>query len=122
MTTEKVLPTAKTANFSFSLQITDLIRRQKYMAESFACRLPDTSPFIFGDFEVSDTQFLTIPAVTTLVVIYSFDQLLLDITKGTEIIHGIACSGLFSMSGALGPIVVKGTVVGVPARLSYAYA
>ena len=122
MSTQKVLPSSKTANFTFSLQITDLVRRQKYMSESFACRLPDASPFISGDYVVSDTQLLTINNVSTLVIIYCFTDLLLDITIGTETLHGVKCSGLFTMSGAIDKIVVKAPTIATPTRLTYAYA
>jgi len=116
------LPTSKTALFEFTLKVTDLVRRQRYMSEAFSCRLPDTSAWVSGDAVVTDTQVLTISNVTTLVVIYSFLPLLLDITNGTQVLTGVPCAGLFSFSGALTQISVRSPVVGQEVRFTYAYA
>ena len=118
----KSLPLDKTAVIEFKLSVVDTVRRSRYLAETLAAKLPRDTPFQSGDYSVTNAQFLTLTGITTMVIIYSFDPITLDITKGAQTITGIPCSGLFILTGAITQIVVKSPTVGVESRVAYAHA
>jgi len=118
----KVLPIDKTAVVSLNLDVVDGVRKQKILAESFPVRLLQTLPFNYTDVVVTPSAGCTLSAINALVVIYSFSPVLLDITKGAEVLHGVECSGLFALSGKIDSIVIKAPAGADPTSVSCAYA
>lgn len=118
----KTMPLDKSVVTEFKVTVADINLRTKKLSNSIAVRVPSDSNFQEGDYNVSDGRTLLLNSIKAVVVIQSFEPVLISLTNMNGMISDIPCSGLFLMYGSFDSVEVKSPAAGKTVRLTYLYS
>lgn len=118
----KILPTDKSVVTEFKVTVADIHLRTKKMAASISARVPRDANFQEGDYNVTNALPLLLNSVKAMVLIHSFEPVLISLSNENGMLNDIKCSGLFMMYGAFDSVEVKAPEAGKTVRLTYLYS
>jgi hypothetical protein len=114
----KIQQLDKTVVTELTVQVADLYIRQKYMKAAISAKIPQTDNLMQADATVTNSKFVTLSNINTVIVINCWSPILLDLYNDTGLISDVPCNGLFINYGQFNQIVIKG-VDAIGTRLSY---
>ena len=105
MRTTKHLPYDKTVVTEFKVQLADLLTRSVLLKGSVAAPIPIDNVFNHGDVTITAAKPLYIPPTTSILVLSSLEDFVLDIMGDTTSIT-VKCRGFFVNNGETGQVTV----------------
>lgn len=118
----KSLPLNKTIVTEFKVSVADIYMRSKQMNGSMSARVGQNQNFISADANVDQIQKVLISNVQSVIIVNSYDPILISLKNETGSIENIPCKGLFVMYASFDEVEIKSASAEKMVRISYLYA